>query len=182
MFCNKIHFYGAELLLPRPTHKLEDHSLSAVRNCLLSIFAASLHIGGRSSILNLRTHHAMVTGSHLSQDCRILCHVNLQMCNNVISLCKSATYILFYCGKLFPNFSLYHIVGVTCSAVGCTPVSSSYGKLCSNPSLYQSVLNWDLQFQPQRSWHDRDKFSNSDFCEIQAVLKFRRILNVFLIP
>jgi len=99
------------LLAPRPTHKLEDHPLSAVRNCLFSIFAASLHIGGCSSIRNLRTCHALATGSHLSQDCRVLCHINLQMCN-VFSLCKSATYILFYCGKLFPNFSLYHNVGV----------------------------------------------------------------------
>jgi hypothetical protein len=34
-------FYGEELLAPRPTPKLEDHPLSAVRDC---IFAANLHI------------------------------------------------------------------------------------------------------------------------------------------
>ena len=50
-----IRFYGEELLAPRPTPKLEDHPLSAVRDCLFNIFAATLHIGGRSSIRNLRT-------------------------------------------------------------------------------------------------------------------------------
>jgi hypothetical protein len=58
-------FYG-ELLAPRPTPKLEDHPLSAVRDCLFSIFTAILHIGGRSSIRNLRTHHAVMTGSPLN--------------------------------------------------------------------------------------------------------------------
>ena len=42
---------------------LEDHPLSAVRDCLLNIFAATLHIGGRSSIRNARTRHAVVTGN-----------------------------------------------------------------------------------------------------------------------
>jgi hypothetical protein len=37
-------FYGEELLDPRPTQKLEDHPLSAVCNCLFSIFAATFHI------------------------------------------------------------------------------------------------------------------------------------------
>ncbi|PNF43962.1 hypothetical protein B7P43_G00918 [Cryptotermes secundus] len=35
-------FY-CELLAPRPTLKLEGHPLSAVRDCLFNIFAASLH-------------------------------------------------------------------------------------------------------------------------------------------
>jgi len=47
---NKICFYGEEFLPPRLTPKLEDYSLSAVRDCLFNIFAATLHIGGRSSI------------------------------------------------------------------------------------------------------------------------------------
>ena len=54
-------FYGEELSAPRPTPKLEDHHFSAVRDCLFNILAATLHIGGRSSIRNLRTHHAVVT-------------------------------------------------------------------------------------------------------------------------
>jgi hypothetical protein len=41
---NNILFYDEELLAPRPTSNLEEHPLSAVRNCLFSIFAATLHI------------------------------------------------------------------------------------------------------------------------------------------
>jgi hypothetical protein len=41
VFRNIVIFYGQELLAPRPTPKLEDHPLSAVRDC---IFAATLHI------------------------------------------------------------------------------------------------------------------------------------------
>jgi len=51
------------LLAPRPTPKLDDHPLSAVRDCLFSIFAATFHIGGRSSFRNLKTRHDMVTGT-----------------------------------------------------------------------------------------------------------------------
>ena len=57
-------FYREGLLAPRPTPKLEDHPSSAVRDCLFYIFAATLHIGGRSSIRNLRTRRAVVTGTH----------------------------------------------------------------------------------------------------------------------
>jgi hypothetical protein len=43
-FLNKLIFYGEGLLAPRPTPKLEDHPLSAVRDCLFDIFAATLTI------------------------------------------------------------------------------------------------------------------------------------------
>ena len=65
---NKIHFNGEELLAPHPTPKSEDHPLSAVRDCLFNIFAAALHIGGRSSIRKLRTRHAVVTGTNCRRD------------------------------------------------------------------------------------------------------------------
>jgi hypothetical protein len=39
-----LSFYGEELLPPRPTLNLEDHLVSAVRECLFNIFAATLHI------------------------------------------------------------------------------------------------------------------------------------------
>ena len=68
IFRNKMRFHGEELLAPRPTPKLEDHPFSAVRDCLFYIFPATLHIGGRSSIRNLLTLHALVTGPHLSQN------------------------------------------------------------------------------------------------------------------
>jgi hypothetical protein len=62
-FATKILFHGEELLAPRPIPKLEDHPLSAAHDCLLSIFAATLHIEGCSSIRNLKTHLAVVTGT-----------------------------------------------------------------------------------------------------------------------
>jgi hypothetical protein len=66
MIRNMIRFYGEKLLASRPTPKLENHPLSAVRDCLLNIFAVTLHIEGRYSIRNLRTRHAVVTGTYLS--------------------------------------------------------------------------------------------------------------------
>ena len=60
-FRNVKRFWVEELLAPSPTPKLVDHLLSAVRDCLFNIFAATLHIGGRSSICNLTTRHAVVT-------------------------------------------------------------------------------------------------------------------------
>jgi len=47
MFRNRIRFYGEQLLAPCPTPKLENHPLSAVRDCLFNIFVATLHIVGR---------------------------------------------------------------------------------------------------------------------------------------
>jgi hypothetical protein len=67
LFGNKIRVYGEELLASRPPPKLEDHSLSAVRDCLFNICAATLYIRGRSSIRNLRKRHTVVTGTHLSR-------------------------------------------------------------------------------------------------------------------
>jgi len=71
MFCNMILFNGEELLVPRPTPKLEDHPLSAVRNCLFNIFAVTFHTGGHFSICNLRTCHVVVAGTHLSREFQI---------------------------------------------------------------------------------------------------------------
>jgi len=56
-------FHGEALLALRPTPKLEDHPSSAVRDYLFNIFAATLHIGGRSSIRKMRTRRAVVTGT-----------------------------------------------------------------------------------------------------------------------
>jgi len=60
-------FYGDELLAARPISKPDDHLLSAVRDCVFNIFAATIHIAGRSSVRSLRTRHAMVTGTHLTR-------------------------------------------------------------------------------------------------------------------
>ena len=64
-FRNMTICYG-ELLAPRPTPKVENHHLSAVRDGLFNIFTATFHIGGRSSIHNLSARHAEVKGTHLS--------------------------------------------------------------------------------------------------------------------
>ena len=53
------------MLALRPTPKLEDHPSSGVRGCLFNLFTATLHFGGRSSIRNPRTRHAVVTGTHI---------------------------------------------------------------------------------------------------------------------
>ena len=50
-------------LIPRPTPRAGR--LPLVGDCLFNIFAATLRIGGRSSIRTLRTRHSVVTGSHL---------------------------------------------------------------------------------------------------------------------
>jgi len=66
VFLNKV-FYSEGFLAPRLTHKLEGHPSSAVRDCLFNLFLATLLIGGRSSIRNLRTRHAVVTGTHYKE-------------------------------------------------------------------------------------------------------------------
>jgi len=44
MFSQKDTFYGEELLPCRPTPKLEEHPLSAVRDCLFNTYAATLRV------------------------------------------------------------------------------------------------------------------------------------------
>ena len=73
-----IVFHEEVLLASRPTPKLEDHPSSAVRDCLFNLFAATLHIGDRSSIRNLRTRHAVVTGTHLTQTVIVHLHETYQ--------------------------------------------------------------------------------------------------------
>jgi len=82
-------FHGEALLAPRLTPKLEHHHLSAVRYYLFSIFATTLHIGGRSSIRNLRTRHAVVTGTHLSHG------GNVNMKNLIVSKVQRILVITF---------------------------------------------------------------------------------------
>ena len=71
---SKILFNREELLAPRPTPKLEDRPLSTVQDLLFNILAATIHIGGRSSIRNLRTRHTLVTGTHFSHEVYIHIH------------------------------------------------------------------------------------------------------------
>jgi hypothetical protein len=54
------------LFAPNPNPKLEYYPLSAVHDCVFNIFVATLCIGRRSSICNLRMSHVVVSSSHLS--------------------------------------------------------------------------------------------------------------------
>jgi hypothetical protein len=64
-FVTNIGFHSEELLAPSPNPQTGGPPLVGCRDCLFNIFAATVHIGGRSSIRNLRTLHAVVTGTHL---------------------------------------------------------------------------------------------------------------------
>ena len=105
IFRNKIRFHGEELLTPHPTPKLEDHPLSAVHDCLFNIFAATLHIGGCSSICNLRTCHAVVTGTHLSYGMLYLMENTAKV--NVILLSNKHYLFLFIRIQLHIQISVY---------------------------------------------------------------------------
>ena len=67
MLLKIVSFYGGELSAPRSTPIFEHHPFSAVREDIFNLFAATLHIGGRYSIRNLRTRYAVVAGTHLSR-------------------------------------------------------------------------------------------------------------------
>jgi hypothetical protein len=73
-FRNKIIFYGEGLLAPRPTPKLGDHPLSAVRDFLFNIFAATLHTW-RMSRPPATWGRAMQSwqGTHLTWKVQIYC-------------------------------------------------------------------------------------------------------------
>jgi len=53
--------YDELLVAPRSNPKLEDHPLSAVRDCLLYTFASTSISGNRFSNRNPRTRHSVVT-------------------------------------------------------------------------------------------------------------------------
>ena len=65
-----VNFYSDELLALCPTSNLEDQLLLVVCYCLFNIFSATLYIRNLSSIHNLLTYHAMVTGTHLCYELR----------------------------------------------------------------------------------------------------------------
>jgi len=85
VFLNKV-FYREGFLAPRSTPKLEDHSSSAARDCLFNLSANNLLIGRRSSIRNLRTGRAVVTGTPLH---------------------GYRTYTIHECGLWLPNTTLW---------------------------------------------------------------------------
>jgi hypothetical protein len=46
--------------------------LSVVRDCIFNVFLPTLHIGGRSTIRNLRTRHVVLTGNHSHNVVRVM--------------------------------------------------------------------------------------------------------------
>jgi hypothetical protein len=64
-FGYKSSFYGVDLLAPCLASILEDHPLSALRRYLFTVFAATLHIGCRTSISNLKTRHVVLKGTEV---------------------------------------------------------------------------------------------------------------------
>jgi len=68
LYRNKAIFYGEEFLTPRPTPKLEEHTFSALRDCLFNIFASTLQTGGRFFIRSIRTRQAVVIGTHYMEN------------------------------------------------------------------------------------------------------------------
>ena len=71
-------FNGEEYFEPHQTSKLQDHP-SDVCDCVFSIFAATLLICNVSSIINLRTHHAVATHltlfNPLNTELNPICHL-----------------------------------------------------------------------------------------------------------
>jgi hypothetical protein len=66
LFPNNV-FHGEALLAPRKSPKLDDHTSSAVRDCLFNIYTDTQYIADRFSFRNLRTRRDVVTGTHLSR-------------------------------------------------------------------------------------------------------------------
>jgi hypothetical protein len=77
MFRSILSFYCEKLLAPKPNSKLVDHLFSAVRHYLFNISAATLHIGGRPSIRNLRARHVMMTRTYVRVSWRLPSYENI---------------------------------------------------------------------------------------------------------
>jgi hypothetical protein len=107
--------------------------LSAVRECLFNIFAATVHIGGRSSIRNLRTRHAVVTVTHLSQN---TCQRYLRL-RFIIALTKRPNRMNVTGPKIFDNKQT--LKKATKRPHGGTPPTRSHSR--NNPGHYGKLAN-----------------------------------------
>jgi hypothetical protein len=67
MLRNMVIFYGEGLLGPGPVPKLEDDPFRPSATAYSMYSQLPSISGGRSSIRNLRTRHAVVTGTHLTR-------------------------------------------------------------------------------------------------------------------
>jgi hypothetical protein len=99
-------FYGEKLLALRPTPKLEDHLLSAVRDCLFNIHAATLHPqpadapcrGDRDPVI-----------AHL-MEFRVVPFVSLMLS---FSMSNEKSKRMHYRGKAWISFSTYKYISLT---------------------------------------------------------------------
>ena len=66
LFRNKASFWGEELLAHHPTLQTGVSNLVSCLRLLIQYIRSYPPFGGRSSICNVRMHHAMVTGTHLT--------------------------------------------------------------------------------------------------------------------
>jgi hypothetical protein len=76
IFCNKLIFYGEELLAPRPTPKLEDHPPWQLIQYIRSY---PPYLEAISSINNLRTRHALVTRDPANMVSILICVTNFYL-------------------------------------------------------------------------------------------------------
>jgi hypothetical protein len=100
-FIRSLFFHGEELLARCPTSNLEDHPLSAVCDCVLNIFRATLHIW-RLSHPSLAWGRAMPLwqGTHLTIFLCIIIHSSPILCSKgIFYLCKwnVCTEIFIFC-------------------------------------------------------------------------------------
>jgi hypothetical protein len=126
VFCNMVIFYGEELLAPCPTPKLEGHPLSAVRDCLFNVFAATLHIrrpflhpqpedapchGDRDQLI-IGFRHIMLFTVHI----KLLCAHLHCWCNSVTVMASDrqlkCTQIVLRCNRtMFVGWSSLDVTG-----------------------------------------------------------------------
>jgi hypothetical protein len=106
-FITRYVSFGEDLFAPHPTPKLEYYPLSAVCDCIFNVLTATLHIGSCSSIPNLRTCHAVVTGTHLSW---LYCILWWIYYNKWFRRCIVSMYNKHFCVYMYNSFfQLYGI-------------------------------------------------------------------------
>jgi hypothetical protein len=115
VFRNKLILYSEELLAPHPTPKLEDHPLSAVRDCLFSISAATLQ-NWRASPPSATWGRAMPwwQGTHLTWN----------PLTHVISYCR-VSQTLWYCDPLNQSTNICTSPTLVCQSSSGLPLVSS---------------------------------------------------------
>jgi hypothetical protein len=116
-----LNFYGEKLLAPRPTPKLEDLLLSAVRNCLIYSQLSST-AAGRSSISNLRTRHAVMTGTHSSRKycTRTHAHINMIFVGLMTRIVKLAPNLMSptaRVSKVYYSITLHRVRPKRCNVI-----------------------------------------------------------------